>query len=106
MSPAKAERPAPQPVLIPVGTLITCQRGHRICTTAVDLRVNDLLTIEMFTAWQIAAPCAGDMFPRCGICGGAAGSSFSIAAAPQGSAAITSMSWSLAKCDFEATGTR
>jgi hypothetical protein len=26
----------------------------------------------MFTAWQIAAPGAGDMFPRCGICGGAA----------------------------------
>lgn len=43
-----------------------------MCTSAVDLRVNELLAVEMFTAWQIAAPRAGDMFPRCGICGGAA----------------------------------
>jgi hypothetical protein len=64
--------PLPQPVLIPAGTLITCEKGHRVCTTAVDLHVNELLAVEMFTNWQIAAPRAGDMFPRCGICGGAA----------------------------------
>jgi hypothetical protein len=72
MSPARAKRLAPQPVLIPTGTLITCERGHRVCTAAVDLRVNELLAVEMFTGWQIAAPRAGDMFPRCGICDGAA----------------------------------
>jgi hypothetical protein len=72
MSLARAVRPAPQPVLIPAVTPITCERGHRVCTTAVDLRVNELLAVEMFTAWQIAAPRAGDMLPRCGICGGAA----------------------------------
>jgi len=65
-------RAARQPVLIPAGSLITCAKGHRVCTTAVDLHVNELLAVEMFTSWQIAAPRAGDMFPRCGICGGAA----------------------------------
>ena len=34
--------------------------------------VNELLAVEMFTGWQIAAPRAGGMFPRCGMCGGAA----------------------------------
>ena len=52
--------------------LITRERGHRVCATAVDLRVNELLAVEMFTAWQIAAPRAGGMFLRCGICGGVA----------------------------------
>jgi hypothetical protein len=61
-----------QPVLIPAGTPITSEKGHRVCTTAVDLQVNELLAVEMFTNWQIAAPRAGDMFPRCGICGAAA----------------------------------
>jgi len=62
----------PQPILIPAGTIITCENGRRVCTTAVDLHVNALLTAEMFTAWEIAAPRAGDMFPRCGVCGAAA----------------------------------
>jgi hypothetical protein len=61
-----------QPVLIPAGTPITCENGHRVCTAAVDLHVNELLAVEMFGAWQIAAPRGGDMFPRCGVCGAAA----------------------------------
>jgi hypothetical protein len=62
--------PLPQPVLIPAGTPITCEKGHRVCTTAVDLHVNELLAVEMFTNWQIAAPRAGNMFPRLvGLCG-------------------------------------
>jgi hypothetical protein len=39
-----------QPVLIPAGTPITCEKGHRVCRTAVDLHVNELLAVEMFTA--------------------------------------------------------
>lgn len=59
-----------QPVLIKAGTPITCENGHRVCTAAVDLHVNELLAVEMFWGWQIAAPRAGDMFPRCGVfCG-------------------------------------
>jgi hypothetical protein len=61
-----------QPTLIPAGTPITCENGHVVCVTASELRVNELLAVEMFTSWQIAPPRAGDMFPRCGICGGAA----------------------------------
>jgi hypothetical protein len=61
-----------QPVLIQAGTPITCEKGHWVCTTAVDLHVNELLAVEMFGGWQIAAPRAGDMFPRCGVCGAAA----------------------------------
>lgn len=38
-----------------------------VCTAAVDHHVNEPLAVEMFTNWQIAAPRAGDMFPRCGI---------------------------------------
>ena len=41
---------APQPILIPAGTIITCENGRRVCTTAVDLHVNALLTVEMLTA--------------------------------------------------------
>ena len=61
-----------QPILIPVATPITCESGHVVCVTASELRVNELLAVEMFTSWQIAPPSAGDMFPRCGICGGPA----------------------------------
>ena len=60
-----------QPTLIPAGTPITCENGHIVCVTASELRVNELLAVEMFTSWQIAPPRAGDMFPRCGSCGGA-----------------------------------
>jgi hypothetical protein len=72
MNAPASDRTGPQPVLIPAGTRITCENGHRVCTTAVDLHVNEVVVVEMFTAWQIAAPQPGDMFPRCGICGGAA----------------------------------
>ena len=45
-----------QPVLIPARTPISCKLGHRVCRAAVDLRVNVLLAVEIFTGWQIAAP--------------------------------------------------
>ena len=57
-----------QPTLIPAGTPITCENGHVVCVTASELRVNELLAVEMFTSWQIAPPRTGDMFPRCGSC--------------------------------------
>ena len=66
------KRSGAQPILIPAGTPITCENGHVVCVTASELRVNELLAVEMFTSWQIAPPGAGDMFPRCGSCGGAA----------------------------------
>ena len=71
MKSATAPRHAAQPVLIPAGIPITCENGHCVCVTAVDLLVNDLLAVEMFTGWQIAPPRAGDVFPSCGICGAA-----------------------------------
>jgi hypothetical protein len=37
MSPARAVRPTPQPVLIPAVTPITCERGHRVCMCYVDV---------------------------------------------------------------------
>jgi hypothetical protein len=52
-----------QPTLIPAGTPITCENGHVVCVTVSELRVNELLAVEMFTSWQIAPPRAGDMFP-------------------------------------------
>ena len=72
MKSAAAPRQAMQPVLIPAGTPITCESGHCVCVTAVDLLTNELLAVEMFTSWQIAPPRAGDVFARCGVCGGAA----------------------------------
>jgi hypothetical protein len=65
---AALKRSSAQPILIPAGTPITCENGHVVCVTASELRVNELLAVEMFTSWQIA-PRAGDMFPRCGSCG-------------------------------------
>jgi hypothetical protein len=66
---ARAHRLAPQPVVIAAGTPITCELGHSVGVAATDLRANEPLAVEMFVHWQTAPPRAGDMFPRCGICG-------------------------------------
>jgi hypothetical protein len=68
----KFTRAALQPVLIPAGTSITCELGHAVCLTASDIHANEPLAVEMFTRWQSATPHAGDTFPPCSICGGAA----------------------------------
>src|SRR5688572_10228703 len=41
-----------QPTLIPAGTPITCENGHVVCVTVSELRVNELLAVEMFRSWQ------------------------------------------------------
>ena len=63
---------SPQLVLIAVGTPITCELGHAVCVTASDLRPSEALAVEMFTRWQHGTPQAGEPFPPCKICGGAA----------------------------------
>jgi hypothetical protein len=63
---------SPQIVLIAAGTPIICELGHAVCVTASDLRPSESLAIEMFTRWQHGNPHAGDSFPPCSICGGAA----------------------------------
>jgi hypothetical protein len=68
---ARMHGPA-QPVVIAAGTPITCELGHTICVTARDWRANEPLAAELFTHWQTAAPRAGDMFPRCSVCGAVA----------------------------------
>ena len=65
-------RSSPQLVLIAVGTPITCELGHAVCVTASDLRPSEALAVEMFTRWQHGTPQAGEPFPPCKICGGAA----------------------------------
>jgi hypothetical protein len=65
-------RSSPQLVLIAVGTPITCELGHAVCVTASDLRPSKSLAVEMFTRWQHGTPQAGEPFPSCRICGGAA----------------------------------
>ena len=70
--PVALKRSSAQPILIPAGTPITCENGLVACVTASELRVNELLAVEMFTCWQIGPPRPGDMFPRCGVCGEAA----------------------------------
>jgi hypothetical protein len=65
-------RSSPQLVLIAAGTPITCELGHAICVAASDLHAGEPLTVEMFTRWQHGSPHAGDPFPPCKICGGAA----------------------------------
>ena len=65
-------RSSPQLVVIPVGTPITCELGHAVCVTASDLRPSEALAVEMFTRWQHGTPQAGEPFPPCKICGGAA----------------------------------
>ena len=68
---ARMHGPA-QPVVIAAGTPITCELGHTICVTAMDCRTNAPFAAEMFTNWQTAVPHAGDMFPRCSVCGAVA----------------------------------
>jgi hypothetical protein len=63
---------SPQLVLIAAGTAITCELGHAVCVTASDLRANEQLAVEMFTRWRHATPHAGENFPPCPVCGGAA----------------------------------
>jgi hypothetical protein len=67
-----AARSSPQLVVIAAGTPITCELGHPVCVAASDLRANEELAVAMFTRWQHATLHAGDGFPPCSVCGGAA----------------------------------
>jgi hypothetical protein len=69
---ANVARSSPQRVLIAAGTPITCELGHAVCVTALDLRANEQLAAEKFARWRHGAPPVGEAFPPCSICGGAA----------------------------------
>jgi hypothetical protein len=62
----------PLSVVIVAGTPITCELGHVICVAATDCHANEPLAVEMFTRWQRSAPKAGQKFPGCHVCEGAA----------------------------------